>query len=929
VGGLGELPTGTVTFLFTDLEGSTRLWEEHPEAMRAALARHDEILRDTVDGHGGHVVKTTGDGLHAAFTTANDAVLAAVEAQRALGNEPWPLPEPLRVRIGVHTGEAEIRDGDYYGSAVNRAARVSAAAHGGQIVVSHATEEVARDHLEGIDLVDLGEHLLRDLARPERIFQVRSEGLPAEFPPLRTLDTLPGNVPRQATSFIGRDDDVAGVAKALREASLVTLTGVGGVGKTRLAVEVAAELQPHQPDGSWIVELAAADSDEAFVQVVAATLGVAARPAMSLEDSIVESLRDRSMLVVLDNCEHLLDAAGLLAERVLRECPDVRLLATSREGLAVPGERVWPLRSLSVPRDVDPGSLAASAAIMLFVDRATAAQPGFRLDESNGAAVAELCRRLDGIPLAIELAAARVVAMSPAEIAGHLDERFRLLTGGRRTAVERHQTLRATVDWSYSHLSEVERQVFDRLGVFSATFDAAAATAVAGDGREAWDVLDALTGLVAKSMVVVADEGESAATRYQLLETLRHFARDELEASGAADETRRLHAEHFARVAEDASIELETEREVERRIRLDLELDDLRSAVTWGLERGIADDAALSLRILSALANESVLRRSNGIGAWAITAVDAARRSTPAHITSVLGAAAWALIWRGEYEQGLALAHEALDQPDLESAPGLGGAFSAEAVALQNVGRFDEAITIYERAEAVHECSGRSGSMTESTLWSSRAIVRAAQGDYARAREDSEHALRIARAIQNPTALAQALFAEGLARWPDDPGAGLAVFEESADLMRSGACDATLDSALSRISELRAEEGDRPGALEALADALHHSVEVTGRMGLSYTTSFSLRTFAALGAAEAAATVAGAVDRGAVHLASAWEGKDTDARALARDRIAAALTPAEIEACAVRGAAMTEDEVITFIRAEIARLQQELDDPHA
>jgi predicted ATPase/class 3 adenylate cyclase len=920
-----------VTFLFTDLEGSTRLWEEHSDAMRAALARHDEILRDAVEGHAGHVVKTTGDGLHAVFATAHDAVVAAVVAQRALGGEPWPLPEPFRVRIGVHTGEAEIRDGDYYGSAVNRAARVSAAAHGGQIVVSHATEEVARDHLDGVDVVDLGEHLLRDLARPERIFQVRAEGLAHEFPPLRTLDTLPGNVPRQATTFVGREDDISGVAKTLREVSLVTITGVGGVGKTRLAVEVAAELQPHQRDGSWIVELAAADSDEAFVQVVAATLGIAARPAMSLEDSVVESLSGRSMLLVLDNCEHLLDAAGLLAERLLRDCPDVRVLATSREGLAVPGERVWPLRSLSVPRDTDPGSLAASAAIMLFVDRASAARPGFRLDESNAAAVAEVCRRLDGIPLALELAAARVVAMSPAEIAGHLDERFRLLTGGRRTAVERHQTLRATVDWSYSHLSEIERSVFDRLGVFSATFDAAAATAVAGDNLDVWDVLDALTDLVAKSMVVVADEGEgeAGATRYQLLETLRHFAREQLDGSGAADDVRRRHAEHFARVAEEAARELETAQEIERRARLHLELDDLRSAVTWGLERDVADDAELSLRILTALANESVLRRSNGIGTWAIGAVDHARRSTPAYITSVLAAAAWALIWRGEYEEGLALAREALDQPDLESAPGVAGAFSAEAVVLQNRGQFDAAVALYERSQAVIEASGRSGSMTDSTTWSSRAIVHAAQGDYAQAREDNEHALRVARAIQNPTALAQALFAEGLARWPDDPEAGLAAFEESARLMRSGACDATLDSALSRVSELRAEAGDRAGALDALGDALHHSVEVTGRMGLSYTTGFSLRTFAVLGAMQAAATVAGAVDHGALPVASIWEGKDTEFAALARERIAAVLTPAEIDACEQRGASMTEDQVVAFIRAEIIRLQQELDEAHA
>ncbi|MCJ7439945.1 MAG: hypothetical protein MUP97_19575 [Acidimicrobiia bacterium] len=650
---------------------------------------------------------------------------------------------------------------------------------------------------------------------------------------------------------------------------------------------------------------------------------------MSLEDSVVESLSGRSMLLVLDNCEHLLDAVGLLAARVLRDCPDVRLLAPSREGLAVPGERVWPLRSLSVPRDLDPGSLATSAAIMLFVDRATAARQGFRLDESNAAAVAELCRRLDGIPLALELAAARVVAMSPAEIAGHLDERFRLLTGGRRTAVERHQTLRATVDWSYSHLSDVERRVFDRLGVFSATFDAPAATAVAGDDLEAWDVLDALTGLVAKSMVVVAEEGEGGATRYQLLETLRHFAREQLDSSGVADDARRRHAEHFARVAEDASIQLETALEIERRIRLHLELDDLRSAVTWGLERDNADDAELALRILTALANESVLRRSNGIGAWAIAAVDHARRSTAAHTTSVLGAAAWALIWRGEYEEALAIAREALDQPDLEAAPGVASAFSAEAVVLQNTGRFDDAIAIYERAHAVLEAGGRSGSMADSTIWSCRAIVHAAQGDYAQARDDNAHALRIARAIQNPYALAQALFAEGLARWPDDPEAGRVAFDDAIRLMRSGAGDATLDSALSRVSELRAEAGDRAGALDALADALRHSVEVTGRMGLSYTTSFSLRTFAALGAAQAAATVAGAVDHGALPVASIWQGKDAEAVALARQRIAAALTPAEIAACEQRGASMTEDEVIAFIHAEIDRLQQELDDPDA
>jgi class 3 adenylate cyclase len=351
-----ELPTGTVTFLFTDLEGSTRLWEDHPEAMKAALARHDEILRDAVEKRGGHVVKTTGDGLHAAFAVAADAVTAATDAQRALLAEEWVLPEPLRVRMGLHTGGAEIRDGDYYGPAVNRAARVSAAAHGGQVVVSHATEELIRDDLPaGAALTDLGEHRLRDLARPERVYQVDAPGLPDAFPPLRSIDAFPSNLPLQLSSFVGREREIANIAKELHDARLVTLTGVGGVGKTRLSIQVAAEVLPHYPDGVWLCELAAATDPDTLIQVVASTLGVAQRPGLDLAASILEYLRGRELLVVLDNCEHLLDAAGRLSEGILRECANVRILATSREGLGVEGERVVALRSLAVP-EVGAGS---------------------------------------------------------------------------------------------------------------------------------------------------------------------------------------------------------------------------------------------------------------------------------------------------------------------------------------------------------------------------------------------------------------------------------------------------------------------------------------------------------------------------------------------------------------------------------------------
>ena len=460
-----EAPAGTVTFVFTDLEGSTRLWEQQPEAMRIALARHDELLRAAISQHNGRVVKMTGDGVHAVFASAREALAAAAAAQRAIIAERWENTEALRIRIGIHTGEAEHRDGDYYGTAVNRAARLMAAAHGGQILVSLATEELVRDSLDdGMAFVDLGEHRLRDLSRPERVFQVVAPGLPDHFPALGSVGSVAGNLPAQATSFVGREDAIRTIAEELRDVPLVTITGTGGVGKTRLAVQVAEHLAEEYPDGAWLCELAMAGDEEEAVQVVAGALGVTLRPGMTLADSTVDYLRTKKLLLVLDNCEHLLDAAGRLAESIVHGCPDVRTIATSREGLAVDGERMRPLRSLSLPDPSDPPDVVVgSDSATLFVDRARAARPEFALDETNAAAVAEICRRLDGIPLAIELAAARVVSMNPGEIAALVDERFRLLTGGRRTAVERHQTLRAAVDWSYSLLSESEQRVFARV----------------------------------------------------------------------------------------------------------------------------------------------------------------------------------------------------------------------------------------------------------------------------------------------------------------------------------------------------------------------------------------------------------------------------------------------------------------------------------
>jgi len=494
-----------VTFLFTDIEGSTRLWQQDEFAMRAALSRHDELLRSAVADHGGTVFSSMGDGIAAAFPAASAAVRAALSAQQLIGAEAWPTATPIRVRMGLHTGEAESREGDYFGTAVNRAARLMAVGHGGQVLCSSATTEVLGDEMV---LTDLGEHRLRDLDRPMHVFQLGGGG----FGPLRSLDGLPGNLPSSETSFVGRRAQLAEVAKELGANRLVTLTGVGGVGKTRLALQVAAELLPGFAEGAWLCELAAAATEDDLAQVVAVALGVAQRPQMSLAESIVDFLRPRRVLVVLDNCEHLLDSAARLVVAILAGAPGVRILATSREGLGIPGERLWSVPSLSVVEGAEVGE-----AVALFADRAEAVDRRFVLDEATLPAVVELCRRLDGIPLAIELAAARVAVMSPAEMAGHLDERFRLLTGGRRGRVERHQTLRAAVEWSYSLLTDTDKTVFECLGVFPSSFDEQAAIAVCcPSGLERWDVIDTVAGLVAKSMVGVERSG--GATRYQLLD---------------------------------------------------------------------------------------------------------------------------------------------------------------------------------------------------------------------------------------------------------------------------------------------------------------------------------------------------------------------------------------------------------------------------
>ena len=667
------LPQGTVTFLFTDLEGSTRRWEAHPQEMRDALARHDVIVRGAVESHGGVVFSTMGDGMAAVFASARDAVRAVLAAQQGLGAEDWAeVTGPLAARMGLLTDEGVLGGEHYLNQPLNRCARLMAAGHGGQVLVSGATALLVREDLpDGCALVDLGEHRLRDLARPVRIFQLTGPGLRAEFPPLRTLEAFAGNLPVQLSSFVGRAGELAGLAAAMARSPLVTVTGPGGVGKTRLALHAAADQLPSFRDGAWLCELHAAGDGETMAQAVLAALRARPRTGLSTAGSVVEFLRTRTaLLLVLDNCEHLAAAAAALAADILRGCPGVRILATSQQPLGVGGEQVFGLRPLSLPTpEAGMAAAGASDAVSLFVQRATAARSDFSLTPANVAAVGEICRRLDGIPLAIELAAARVAALRPAEIAGLLDERFRLLTRGRADAASRQQTLQATVEWSYALLGEADRRVFGCLGVFPASFDAAAAADIAGaDGLQRWDVLDSLTSLVGKSMVA-EEEGPDQTSRYRLLETMRAYARQQL-AAGELDRLRRQHAEYYAAFAERAGLELAGPAQLEWQPRIRAERDNLQAAVTWALTEG-AQARPLAFRIVAALAGFAITSPSTA-GGWAEACLAQIGACPPELRGMVIAAAAWSAFFIGDIPLAQRRAEDALQDPAVGDPISLG-----------------------------------------------------------------------------------------------------------------------------------------------------------------------------------------------------------------------------------------------------------------
>ena len=871
--------------------------------MRSASARHDEIVRNTIEGHDGHVVKTTGDGFHAVFANAQHALAAASDAQVNLQNEGWEATGPLRVRMGLHTCEVELRDGDYYGSAVNRAARLMSVAHGGQVVMSAATAELARE--APFELRDLGEHRLAGLSRPERVTQLCPIDVPPEFPPLRSVDTSPGNLPRQVTSFVGRDRELEMLADLVRTRPLVTLTGVGGVGKTRLALEVAADTIGEFADGAWLCELAPVTDPGAVWDTLAETLRVFPAPGRTLHDLVLGYLAEKRALMVLDNCEHLLDAAVQVVNSIARRCPYVAVLATSREGLAVPGEQVVAVPSLGLPAvDVDGDRVAFAPSVQLFCDRARSAKNGFDTSGRSLEAVAVLCRRLDGIPLAIELAAARAASMSPEDLVARLDQRFKLLARGSRASMERHQTLRNTIDWSYELLDDAERDALQGLSVFAGGSDLTAAESVlSGDDIDPLDVADLVRQLVDKSLVI-ADADDEGSIRYRMFESIRQYAAERLEASGRTPSVRARHADYYVELSEAAAPKLRSRDQLEWARRVAREVDNFRVALDWAVEAGSADRA---LRLVAALAVNGVTIGYSAMD-WAETAVDV----PGAHEHELFPAVASWAIWSATLRDDLLLADALVSRLDAaETARGQRSPFARQGPTTLAFFRGDAELA-RRRAEewvALARLTGSPYEIAFALIMSSTAQRTTGDGDLARA--STEEALQIARAAAIPSALSNGLITTVmlLTSWIDEPDRALDLLAEAIQIGTEIGDRIAVVNATGLQGAIATYHGDYVDGLRAAVA----SAEEMLRLGQLNTLGNSLGTaavaLAGLGRAEPAAVLLGTDHARSVGASPEWIERVAETEAA----LAEELGGARFESLGDQGAALTPREAVAYL----------------
>jgi predicted ATPase len=882
-------PSGIVTFLFTDIEGSTRRWESDPDVMRAALAAHDEVLRSAIEASEGWLFKHTGDGVCAAFVSPSAAVEAAVAAQRAL---------ELPVRMGMATGEAELRGDDYFGPALNRAARVMSAGHGGQVLVAESTAALVSD----AGLLDLGERRLRDLSGAQRLFQVTGPELRRDFPPLRTLDAAPGNLPVQTTSLIGRDVDVAEISETVRVHRLVTLTGVGGVGKTRLALQVAADVLPDFADGVWLVELADVGDAEAVPAAVATVLGLTPQAGLAVIDGVAQSLGSRNALVVLDNCEHVLDSAADLAAAMLEAGTSVKVLATSREGLRVDGEHVWSVPSL------DAGAGTNSAAAELFVERARAVDKSFEISGPDDAsAVTEICERLDGIPLAIELAAARIVAMSPVDIRDRLGDRFRLLAGGRR-GLERHQTLRHAVQWSYELLDNEERTVLQACSVFAGGFDLQAAVEIVGADRfDELHTLDVLDSLVRKSLVTV--DRSAAHVRYAMLETIRQFGEEQLAASGDAAAYRDRHAAHCAQVAERCFKLWASPDQHASHTLFSAELPNVRAGFRWAADNDDLDTAATIAAKISVPAVCAMSFEPIGWCEELLPVATADRHRLLKYLYA--GAALCAFAGRPE---------DAIRYGEKGRALEAGDDFDEVAHELETNGLIVGYLFTGQAQKYIALARDNANMPSDDLgLWAIGLVwVLTTVGEYDEAMRLADDMLAVAEASNVPGSISYALSAYGKAFTEADPPRAIAAHRRAVALARE-AKNRLYEVTWSReLAGLEAAHGDPVTALDTIGEVIDAFHQIGDLANLAVTFGYLVLLFDRIDQPTAASTVLGAATRDPAAMAMVTELANTNAA------LQQLLGDVPYHDSVNTGAAMNTIQAVQFAHAEIHRIQHEL-----
>jgi predicted ATPase/class 3 adenylate cyclase/DNA-binding NarL/FixJ family response regulator len=804
---LTALPSGTLTFLISDIEESTQAWDRSPDAMRRALQLHDAILERAISANKGNLVELgrEGDSVLCVFARPSEAVACALTAQLEFQSTAWPEGTDIRIRIAIHTGEAELRDGHYVGPALYRCARLVATCHGAQTILSGPTHDLVVDSLpDSVALLDLGVHRLKDLSRPERVFQLMHPGLPSDFPPLRSLDLRLTNLPIELTSFLGREAEISELKQLLGKDRLVTISGAGGLGKTRLALHLAADLIDAYPDGVWLVELGALSDPFLVAQAVAKSVGIREMPGSPLLETLTANLRTRDCLLVLDNCEHLIAECAKLAAHFLGQCPGLTILATSRERLAVPGEELWRLAPLALPPDPDetlpPTALTDWEAVRLFIERARLDPRVLDADGAQAAAVVQICRRLDGIPLAIELAAARVSMMNVDELLRRLDDRFQLLTGGGHAAVPRHQALRATVDWSFQLLEPDERALLRRLSIFAGGFAVADVEAVCEGGDvESGEIVDLLGRLVDKSLVMPPPAETGSPMR--LLETLRQYSRERLDEAGEAGIYSKRHADYYLGLAEHTKNLRDSHEHSTWLDRLEKEHDNLRAALEWSLTAS----AEVNLRLAAAL-----------VSFW-----DA----------------------RGYLTEGRDWLEKALAAYADDSAPSA-EAFGAAGWLAQRLGDLDRAASHLEKSIKIARVTQQSGVLARSLR--TLALVRLLQGDSQTAGPLVREAIEVAESLDDQTGKAGGLLVIALVTYlAGDRESARSYAEESLALHRSLGDEKVAAFLLACLANLALDHKDEATARANLGEGLEISRELREKVDVAFVLDSCARLAAA------------------------------------------------------------------------------------